>query len=69
MPDPSTIFLIIVFSGVGLAAWRRGKREQNVLVLLAGIALMVFPYFVQGLALTAAIGGALTGLVWFLWER
>ena len=67
MPDPSTLFVIIVFSAVGLAAFRRGKREGKVICLLLGIALMVYPYFVQGLALNALIGAALSAAVWYVW--
>ncbi len=67
MPDPSTFFVIIVFSAAGLAAFRRGKREGNVICLLLGIALMVYPYFVEGLALNALIGAALSAAVWNIW--
>ena len=67
MPDPSTLFVIIVFSAVGLAAFRRGKRESNIICLLLGVALMVYPYFVQGLALNAIIGAALSAAVWYVW--
>jgi hypothetical protein len=67
MPDPSTLFVIIVFSAVGLAAFRRGKRESNMICLLLGIALMVYPYFVEGLALNALIGAALSAAVWYNW--
>ena len=67
MPDPSTLFVIIVFSAVGLVAFRRGKRESNIICLLLGIALMVYPYFVEGLALNALIGAALSAAVWYVW--
>jgi len=65
VPDPSTLFVIIVFSAVGLAAFRRGKREGNVICLLLGITLMVYPYFVE--ALNALIGAALSTAVWYTW--
>ena len=67
MPDPSTLFVIIVFSAVGLAAFRRGKREGNMICLLLGVALLVYPYFVEGLALNALIGAALSAAVWYSW--
>jgi len=67
MPDPSTLFVIIVFSAVGWAAFRHGKTESNVTCLLLGIALMVYPYFVEGLALNALIGAALSAAVWYTW--
>jgi len=67
MPDPSTLFVIIVFSAVGLAAFRRGTRESNIICLLLGIALMVYPYFVEGLTLNLLIGAALSAAVWYTW--
>lgn len=67
MPDPSTLLVIIVFSAVGLAAFRHGKSESNMTCLLLGIVLMVYPYFAEGLALNLLIGVALSGLVWRTW--
>ena len=67
MPDPSTLFVIIVFSAVGLAAFRHGKSESNIVCLLLGIALMVYPYFVEGLTLNLLIGAALSAAVWQTW--
>jgi len=67
MPAPSTLFVIIVFSAVGLAAFRHGKSESNIICLLLGIALMVYPYFVEGLTLNLLIGAALSAAVWQTW--
>ena len=67
MPDPSTLFVIIVFSAAGVAAFRHGRREGNILCLLLGIALMVYPYFVEGFVLTTFIGAALSAAVWSTW--
>ena len=67
MPDPSTLFVIIVFSAVGLAAFRHGKSESNIACLLLGITLMVYPYFVEGITLNALIGTALSVAVWYTW--
>jgi hypothetical protein len=66
MPDPSTLFVIIVFSAVGFAAFRHGNNEGNTVCLLLGIALMVYPYFVEGLALNALIGAALSAAAWYV---
>jgi hypothetical protein len=67
MPDPSTLFVIIVFSAVGLAAFRHGKSESNMLCLVMGIVLMVYSYFVEGLTLNLLIGAALSAAVWRVW--
>jgi len=67
MPDPSTLFVIIVSSAVGLAAFRHGKSESNIICLLLGIALMVYLYFVEGLTLNLLIGAALSAAIWQTW--
>jgi hypothetical protein len=67
MPDPSTLFVIIVFSAVGLAAFRHGKSESNMLCLVLGIVLMVYSYFVEGLTLNLLVGAALSAAVWRVW--
>ena len=67
MPDPSTLFVIIIFSAVGLAAFRHGKSESNIVCLLLGIALMVYPYLVEGLTLNLLVGAALGAAVWQTW--
>lgn len=67
MPDPSTLFVIIVFSAVGIAAFRHGKSESNMVCLVLGIVLMVYSYFVEGLSLNLLVGAALSALVWRFW--
>lgn len=67
MPDPSTLFVIIVFSAVGLAAFRHGKSESNMVCLVLGIVLMVYSYFVEGLTLNLLVGAALSAAVWRVW--
>lgn len=67
MPDPATLFFIIVFSAAGLAAFRHGKREGNMVCLLIGLALMAYPYVVEGLALNLLVGAALSAAAWYVW--
>ncbi len=69
MPDAETLFFGLVFGAVGIAAFRHGKREGNAMCLLLGVALMAFPYFVDGVALTVLVGAGLTAGVWFSWNR
>ena len=69
MPDAETLFFGLVFGAVGIAAFRHGKREGNAMCLLLGVALMVFPYFVDGVVLTVLVGAGLTAGVWFSWNQ
>ena len=56
--------LASVFIGsVGMGLFVYGKRQQRVPHLAVGILLMVYPYFVPGLALMLVIAAALLGLL------
>jgi len=43
--DPWTLFLGFVFSVIGFAYYRYGKRQDETIALIAGIALMIYPLF------------------------
>ncbi len=49
----------IIFGITGMGYFSYGKKRDDNLFLLSGIALMVFPYFVEGLTLNIVVGGAL----------
>jgi hypothetical protein len=63
MPTPAALFAMIFFSLVGLAAVRYGRKWMVWEPIALGIALMIYPYFVDrtwllytvGLALCAAL--------------
>jgi len=46
----------IVFGIIGMGYFSFGKKRDNTVFLLSGIALMVFPYFVEGLSLNIIVG-------------
>jgi hypothetical protein len=58
--DPGTLLLSVILGGVGLGFFMYGKKEGRIPHLLAGVAYMAYPYFVDGvmasLAIAAAIG-------------
>jgi len=64
----STALLLwgVVFSSIGLGFFMYGKRQQRLIPLLCGLALMIFPYFVASLPLLIATGGALMTLPYFV---
>ena len=55
----------LVFGIIGLAAFRYGKREANIRLMLIGGALMVYPYFVSNTPAMIGIGVALTAAIFF----
>ncbi len=50
----------IVFGFIGMGYFSFGKKRENNIFLLAGIALIVFPYFVDGLTLNIIVGVSLS---------
>jgi hypothetical protein len=43
--DPAWLFLSLVPSGLGFVLFRYGKKQDRWPQLVAGFALMVYPYF------------------------
>ncbi len=50
------IFLIILFSLVGMGFFYSGKKRGNTILLVCGIALSLFPYFVHNTIVMAGLG-------------
>jgi len=46
----------IVFGIIGMGYFSFGRKQEKNIFLISGIALMLFPYFVDGLTLTITIG-------------
>ncbi|HWB29159.1 MAG TPA: hypothetical protein VG736_01560 [Vicinamibacterales bacterium] len=71
MPDPSSLFLDLVIGLVGLALFVYGRKASRGPQLVAGLLLMVYPYFVssalQMFWIGAAIIAGLAGALWLGW--
>jgi hypothetical protein len=66
MPDPDSFFWGMIFGAFGLGYLAYGKSQRRISLMLIGLALCVFPYFVTGLLPMCLIGAALTLLPLFL---
>jgi hypothetical protein len=62
--DPGLLFLSLVTSGAGFVLFVYGRKQERWPQLVAGIVLMVYPYFVGTLALSAGIAVAIVALMW-----
>ncbi|MDD5358779.1 MAG: hypothetical protein PHI79_05395 [Sulfurovaceae bacterium] len=52
-----TVFLWGVFFGLfGMSFFIYGKKQDKIIPLISGIILMVFPYFIENLYITIAVG-------------
>ena len=56
----------MLFGSIGVGFFIYGKRQQMVVPLVCGVALMVYPYFVANAWLLLLIGIALMAVPYFL---
>ncbi len=61
----ATVLIAVLFGIVGFAAFRYGKKNGEMRLLLLGIALMAYGYFVTNAWISLAIGAVLTVLLFF----
>ncbi len=59
MTNTTALLLSVVFSAIGAAYFLYGKRQQQVVPLLSGLVLCVFPYFITNTLAMLLVGGAL----------
>jgi hypothetical protein len=62
-------FASLLVSCIGFVAFSYGKGMHRFAFMLLGMAMMVYPYFVDSLWLMLAIAGALLGLLWLAAQR
>ena len=55
----------LLFGSIGLGFFIYGKKQQAIVPLVCGLALMIYPYFVTNSLLLVAIGMALVALPYF----
>ena len=56
----------MLYGSIGLGFFVYGKRQQAVVPLVCGLALMVFPYFVSNTVLLVVIGAVLIAVPYFV---
>lgn len=64
--NTSLLLWSLLFSSVGLGFFLYGKKQQAVVPLFSGLALMIYPYFVSNSILLVAIGVALIAVPYFV---
>jgi hypothetical protein len=61
--DPASLFVSFLVSGVGFVLFSFGRKMERVPQLVAGVVLMVFPYFISSIgAMLAVTMGVLVAL-------
>lgn len=61
--DTSTLFAGIIFGAIGFVSFIYGKKQSEYKLMLIGVALMVYPYFVPGAILQWIVGALLTLMI------
>jgi hypothetical protein len=56
----------LVIGSAGLGMFLYGKRRSEFVMMIAGVVMMVFPYFVSNTIAMIGIGVAIGGLVWYM---
>ena len=64
--DAQNIVIAFFVGLVGFALFVYGKRQSRWPHMLAGVVLMIYPYFVSIPALSAAIGIGVLAALWLL---
>lgn len=55
----------MIFGAIGLGFFVYGKKQGEILPVVCGLALMIFPYFVSSTLLLVAIGIALIAIPFY----
>jgi hypothetical protein len=64
--NSTTLFLGLIFSSIGLGYFIYGKKQKMTMPFLCGIALMIFPYFIENNLMISVIGIMLSLIPWLI---
>jgi len=62
--DPTLLFLSLISGGIGLVLFIYGRKQQRPPQLVAGLALMAYPYLVSTVMMTVVVGIAIVLALW-----
>jgi hypothetical protein len=62
--DPTWLFLSLIPSGIGFVLFVYGKKQERWPQLVAGLLLMVYPYFTDSIAALVGVGIAIVAGLW-----
>ncbi len=62
----TTLMMSVLFSSIGAGYIVYGKKQRQVVPLLTGMVLCVYPYFLSDGYALVIVGLFLTALPWFL---
>ena len=57
--DTTLIFTGLIFGSIGMGYILYGRKQANMIALLAGVGLCIFPYFISSIWISIALGAGL----------
>jgi len=66
MDSGTTLLVSVLFSSIGAGYVLYGRKQAQVIPLLTGIALCVYPYFLSNGYAIVIVGLLLTALPWLI---
>ncbi len=60
------LFLSLIFGSIGFGYFLYGKKQKMTVPFIAGIILMIFPYFIENAVFMSIIGIVLSILPWLI---
>jgi hypothetical protein len=63
--DPTWLVLSMIPGGIGFVLFVYGKKQQRYPHLVAGIALLAYPYFTPSITTMMAVGAAICAALWY----
>ncbi len=63
--DTATLLWGVLFSSIGFGYFLYGRKQQSVVPLLCGLALMAYPYFMPNNIMLVLVGILLSTIPYF----
>ena len=64
--DPGWLLLSLIPGGAGFVLFVYGKKQQRWPQLVAGLAMMVYPYFATTVTMLVGVGGLIAAVLWYV---
>ena len=64
--DPMWLLLSLIASGAGFVLFIYGKKQERMPQLVAGLVLMIYPYFTTSIATLVGVGAAVALALWYV---
>ncbi len=64
--NPGWLFASLVVSALGFVLLHYGRKMGRIPQVLAGLAMLIYPYFVHNVIVMLAVTAALSGALWLV---